>query len=42
VDDRAFDRVALEDRLGALGGRLSVERGEGGQVTIRAELPCGS
>ena len=36
------DVVALEDRVGALAGRLDVVRGEGGTVTIRAELPCGS
>jgi signal transduction histidine kinase len=39
---RALDRVALEDRLGALDGRLGLEHSENGRVTIRAELPCGS
>jgi signal transduction histidine kinase len=38
----AFDVVGLEDRVGAIGGRLSVEADIGGRVTIRAELPCGS
>ena len=37
-----LDLVALEDRLGALDGRLAVERRMDGYVTIRAELPCGS
>ncbi len=36
------DLVALEDRLGALDGRLAVVQREGGRVTIIAELPCGS
>jgi signal transduction histidine kinase len=36
-----LDLVGLEDRVGALEGRLAVER-EGGRVTIRAELPCAS
>ena len=40
--DEALDRVSLEDRLGALDGRLSVKREEDGRVRIRAELPCGS
>jgi signal transduction histidine kinase len=31
----------LEDRVGALDGRLSVERAPGGGVRIRAEIPCG-
>jgi len=35
-----LDRVALEDRLGALDGRLSLEHAGDGRVTIRAELPC--
>ncbi len=39
---RALDPVALEDRLGALDGRLRLEHSENGLVTIRAELPCGS
>jgi signal transduction histidine kinase len=41
-EGRALDRVALEDRLGAIDGTLRLERGENGRVTIRAELPCGS
>ena len=41
-DESGLDLVALEDRLGALDGRLAVERREDGDVTIRAELPCGS
>jgi signal transduction histidine kinase len=40
--DERFDLVALEDRVGALGGRLALERGANGRVTISAELPCGS
>jgi signal transduction histidine kinase len=36
-----LDVVALEDRLGALDGRLEVEAGDGA-TTVRAELPCGS
>ncbi len=41
-DESGLDLVALQDRLGALDGRLAVERGEDGNVTIRAELPCES
>jgi len=41
-DEHALDLVALEDRLGALDGRLVVRHREDGNVTIRAELPCGS
>lgn len=37
-----LDHVALEDRLGALDGWLSLHRGEGGRLTIRTEVPCGS
>jgi signal transduction histidine kinase len=33
--------VDLEDRVGALDGRLAVERAPGGGVRIRAEIPCG-
>src|SRR4051794_3493175 len=33
--------VFLEDRVGALDGRLTVER-DGNRVTLRAELPCAS
>jgi signal transduction histidine kinase len=31
----------LEDRVGALDGRLAVERAPGGGVRIHAEIPCG-
>jgi signal transduction histidine kinase len=31
----------LEDRVGALDGRLAIERAPGGGVRIRAEIPCG-
>lgn len=34
-----LDVVALEDRLGALDGRLAIEPGAGATV-VRAELPC--
>jgi hypothetical protein len=37
-----LDDQALADRLGALDGRLTVDERDGGKVTIRAELPCGS
>jgi signal transduction histidine kinase len=37
----SLDLVALEDRVGALDGRLCVERLENGGVTIHVELPCG-
>ena len=33
--------VDLEDRVGALDGRLAVERAADGGVRIRAEIPCG-
>jgi signal transduction histidine kinase len=33
--------VDLEDRVGALDGRLAVERAPGGRVRIRVEIPCG-
>ncbi|HET6712748.1 MAG TPA: histidine kinase [Actinomycetota bacterium] len=32
--------VDLEDRVGALDGRVAVERASGGGVRIRAEIPC--
>jgi signal transduction histidine kinase len=32
--------VDLEDRVGALDGRVTVERAPGGGVRIRAEIPC--
>ena len=35
-----LDVTALEDRIGALDGRLVVTPGTDGGVTIRAELPC--
>jgi signal transduction histidine kinase len=35
-----LELVALEDRVGALDGRVTVERGEEGRVTIRGEFPC--
>jgi signal transduction histidine kinase len=31
----------LEDRVGALDGRLRVQAAPGGATRIRAELPCG-
>ena len=37
-----LDVVALEDRLGALDGRLQVAQEAGGATTVRVELPCGS
>ncbi len=37
-----LDVTALEDRIGALDGRLVVTPGTDGGVTIRAELPCAS
>jgi signal transduction histidine kinase len=33
--------LELEDRVGALDGRVAVERAPGGGVRIRAEIPCG-
>jgi signal transduction histidine kinase len=38
----ALDLTALEDRIGALDGRLILGPAANGGVTIRAELPCGS
>jgi len=38
----ALDLVELEDRIGAVDGRLTVERRTAGNVTVRAELPCAS
>jgi signal transduction histidine kinase len=35
------DLVDLQDRVGALDGRLDVERAADGGVRIRAEIPCG-
>jgi len=37
-----LDLTALEDRVGSLDGRLTVVRGTGGVITMRAELPCAS
>jgi signal transduction histidine kinase len=37
-----LDLTGLEDRVGALDGRLTVRPARAGRVTIRAELPCGS
>ena len=34
--------AGLADRVGALGGRLTVASPTGGPTTIRAEIPCGS
>ena len=36
-----LDLLALEDRVGALDGRLDIARTAAGTTTIRAELPCG-
>jgi signal transduction histidine kinase len=38
----AGDLADLEDRIGALDGELIVERTPMGDMTIRAEVPCGS
>jgi signal transduction histidine kinase len=40
--DTPEDLVDLEDRVGALDGRLEVVHGPGGRVRIRAEVPCES
>jgi signal transduction histidine kinase len=40
--ESGLDLIALQDRLGALDGRLAVERREDGYVKLRAELPCES
>jgi signal transduction histidine kinase len=42
LGESGLDLIALRDRLGALDGRLAVERREDGYVTLRAELPCES
>jgi signal transduction histidine kinase len=34
--------VHLEDRIGALGGKLRVDHDEPGRLTVRAEIPCAS
>jgi signal transduction histidine kinase len=41
-DNLGLDLVALQDRVGALDGRLAVERRDDGSVTLHAELPCES
>jgi hypothetical protein len=41
-DDLGLDLVALQDRVGALDGRLTVERRGDSSVTLRAVLPCES
>jgi hypothetical protein len=41
-DDLGLDLAALQDRVGALDGRLAVERRGEGNVTLRAVLPCES
>jgi signal transduction histidine kinase len=41
-DGTAVDLTALEDRIGALDGRVMVSAEAGGGTTIRAELPCAS
>jgi signal transduction histidine kinase len=40
--DGAQVLVDLEDRVGALDGRLEVQHEAGGRVSIRAEIPCES
>jgi signal transduction histidine kinase len=40
--DAPDDLVDLQDRVGALDGRLEVLHEPGGRVRIRAEVPCGS
>ena len=42
LDESGLDLVALQDRLGALDGRLAAEHRKDGYVTLRAELPCES
>jgi signal transduction histidine kinase len=42
LDEGGLDLIALQDRLGALDGRLAIERREDGYITLRAELPCES
>ena len=41
-DSAPSDLIDLEDRVGALDGRLEIVRGPGGSVRIRAEIPCES
>jgi hypothetical protein len=40
--DRPGDLAAVEDRVGAQGGSVAVEAGDGPGSRIRLELPCGS
>jgi signal transduction histidine kinase len=40
--DAPDDLVDIQDRVGALDGRLEVLHEPGGRVRIRAEVPCGS
>ena len=42
ADIAASEIVALEDRVGAAGGTLELERQADGRTRIRAELQCGS
>jgi signal transduction histidine kinase len=35
------DTLHLEDRIGAVGGRLQVDQTAGGVTRVRAALPCG-
>jgi hypothetical protein len=41
-DAGELDLAGVDDRVGALDGRLEVVRGLQGGVTIRAEFPCES
>jgi len=38
----AADLTEVEDRAGALGGRLTVEATTGGETVARVEIPCAS
>jgi signal transduction histidine kinase len=40
--DPNADLTELDDRIGALDGRLTVDRDDGGQAVVRAEIPCAS
>jgi signal transduction histidine kinase len=40
--DAPEDLIDLQDRVGALDGRLEVLHEPGGHVRIRAEVPCES
>src|SRR5262249_29655769 len=37
-----LDLAGVDDRVGAVDGRLDIVRSRQGDVTIRAEFPCGS